>query len=134
MPKRGSWRCGCGAYNPAVKDVCESCGAIRAGQANSEGAGRPTCRDCQEASTWTHLTRGEDGEVRCASCHLALLKSRMAKPEDRCEDGTTVVFGLDGAVVVRARGITFVTTTERAPHLKELLARLPDALAGERGA
>ena|SRR3990167_5142571 len=90
MPKRGSWRCGCGAYNPAVKDVCESCGAIRAGQANSEGAGRPTCRDCQEASTWTHLTRGEDGEVRCASCHLALLKSRMAKPEDRCEDGVTV--------------------------------------------
>ena len=91
MPKRGSWRCGCGAYNPAVKDVCESCGAIRTGTAEAEGAGnRPTCHDCHEANTWMHLTRGEDGELRCASCHVAHLKARMAKPEDRCADGKTV--------------------------------------------
>ena len=91
MPKRGSWRCGCGAYNPAVKDVCESCGAIRTGATEAEGAGnRPTCHDCHEASRWTHLTRGEDGELRCASCHLAHLKARMTKPEDRCADGKTV--------------------------------------------
>lgn len=91
MPKRGSWRCGCGAYNPAVSEVCESCGAIRVAQAEPEAAStRPVCRDCHEANTWTHLTRGEDGEFRCASCHLAHLKVQMAKPEDRCEDGITV--------------------------------------------
>lgn len=91
MPKRGNWRCGCGAYNPAVKDVCESCGAIRTGAVEPEATGsRPTCHDCQEASTWTQLTRGQDGELRCASCHLAHLKARMTRPEDRCEDGVTV--------------------------------------------
>ena len=90
MPKRGSWRCGCGAYNPAVKDACESCGAIRSGETGSETGNRPTCYDCHEASTWTHLTRGEDSDLRCASCHLAHLKARMAQPEDRCDDGKTV--------------------------------------------
>jgi mannose-1-phosphate guanylyltransferase len=50
------------------------------------------------------------------------------------EDGTTVVSGLAGVVVVRARGITLVTTAERAPELKQLLARLPAAVAEARGA
>ena len=50
------------------------------------------------------------------------------------EEGTTVVEGLEDVVVVRARGITLVTTAERAPDLKKLLDRLPGRLAGERGA
>ncbi|HXY68484.1 MAG TPA: sugar phosphate nucleotidyltransferase [Gemmatimonadales bacterium] len=48
------------------------------------------------------------------------------------EDGTTVLDGVSDLVVVRARGVTLVTTRERAPHLKELLARLPSDVA-ERG-
>ena len=47
------------------------------------------------------------------------------------DDGATVVEGVSGLVVVRARGVTLVTTRERAPYLKELLARLPPAVAGE---
>jgi mannose-1-phosphate guanylyltransferase len=50
------------------------------------------------------------------------------------EEGTTVVCGLEHAVVVRARGVTLVTTAERAPELKKILDRLPPTLAGERGA
>jgi mannose-1-phosphate guanylyltransferase len=50
------------------------------------------------------------------------------------EDGTTVLDGVTDLVVVRTRGVTLVTTRERAPHLKELLARLPAGLAGEGGA
>jgi mannose-1-phosphate guanylyltransferase len=50
------------------------------------------------------------------------------------DDGTTVVYGLDDAIVVRARGLTLVTTAARAPELKKLLDRLPPALAGDRGA
>ncbi len=41
------------------------------------------------------------------------------------EEGTTIVDGVADLVVVRARGLVLVTTRERAPHLKELLARLP---------
>ena len=50
------------------------------------------------------------------------------------EDGTTVVDGVTDLVVVRSRGVTLVTTRERAPHLKALLARLPPGLASDGGA
>jgi hypothetical protein len=50
------------------------------------------------------------------------------------EDGPTVVEGVADLVVVRARGVTLVTPRARAPHLKELLARLPAALAGDGAA
>jgi hypothetical protein len=40
------------------------------------------------------------------------------------------VDGVTDLVVVRARGLVLVTTRARAPHLKELLARLPGDLAG----
>jgi mannose-1-phosphate guanylyltransferase len=49
------------------------------------------------------------------------------------EDGATVVEGVTDLVVVRSRGVTLVTTRARAPHLKELLARLPAELTGEGG-
>lgn len=45
------------------------------------------------------------------------------------DDGSPVVlFGVDGLVAVRTRGLTLVTTRERAPGLKALLERLPDDL------
>ena len=47
------------------------------------------------------------------------------------EDGPTVLDGVADLVVVRARGIVLVTTRERAPRLKELLARLPPEVAGD---
>lgn len=50
------------------------------------------------------------------------------------EDGPTVVYGMTDAVVVRARGITLVTTADRAPELKKLLDQLPAGLTGDRGA
>lgn len=50
------------------------------------------------------------------------------------EEGSTVVYGMTNAVVVTARGVTFVTTDEKAPELKRLLDQLPPELAGERGA
>jgi len=46
------------------------------------------------------------------------------------EDGTTVVDGVSDLVVVRSGDVTLVTTRERAPQLKELLARLPPHVAG----
>ncbi len=49
------------------------------------------------------------------------------------EDGAAVVDGVEGLVVIRARGLVLVTTRERAAHLKDLLATLPPALAGDTG-
>jgi len=39
-----------------------------------------------------------------------------------------VVDGVADLVVVRARGVTLVTTKDRAAHLKELLEKLPAAV------
>lgn len=44
------------------------------------------------------------------------------------EDGPVVAFGLDGLLVVRASGITFVAPLDRSTDLKQLLAQLPDPL------
>lgn len=44
------------------------------------------------------------------------------------DDGPLVVDGVDGLVVVRARGRVLVTTRERAGRLKELLEALPPRL------
>lgn len=44
------------------------------------------------------------------------------------DDGALVLDGVHDLVVVRAHGVTLVTTRDRAPQLKELLAVLPDSL------
>jgi mannose-1-phosphate guanylyltransferase len=44
------------------------------------------------------------------------------------EDGPVVLFGVKDLVVVRANNVVLVTTSDRAAHLKELLAQLPPAL------
>jgi mannose-1-phosphate guanylyltransferase len=44
------------------------------------------------------------------------------------EDGVVVVDGVADLVVVRARGVTLVTTKDRAAHLKEILEKLPAAV------
>jgi len=44
------------------------------------------------------------------------------------DDGALVLDGVHDLVVVRANGITLVTTRDRAPQLKDLLAVLPESL------
>jgi hypothetical protein len=44
------------------------------------------------------------------------------------DDGPIVMDGTSNVVVVRANGVTLVTTRERAAHLKALLETLPDRL------
>ncbi len=51
------------------------------------------------------------------------------------EDGPVVLFGVSDLVVVRSGGLTLVTSRERAPQLRQLLARLPEGLRqGDVGA
>ena len=44
------------------------------------------------------------------------------------EGGPVVLFGVEDLVVVRTGRVTMVTTRERSPDLKDLLARLPEPL------
>ncbi len=87
-----------------------------------------------DVGSWAALRRVRPtdaaGNVAVGLAHLVDAKDCVVWSED----GPTVVCGLEGAVVVRARGITLVTTAERAPDLKKLLDKLPPDLVGERGA
>lgn len=44
------------------------------------------------------------------------------------DDGPVVAFGVEGLVVVRTAGVTFVADRARSPDLKVLLEQLPEAL------
>jgi mannose-1-phosphate guanylyltransferase len=44
------------------------------------------------------------------------------------DDGPVVAFGVEGLVVVRTAGVTFVAGRDRAPDLKAMLEQLPDGL------
>ena len=87
-----------------------------------------------DVGSWAALRRvraaDEHGNVAVGDVHLVDARGCVVWSEE----GTTVVAGLTDAVVVRARGITLVTTAQHAPELKRLLDRLPPDLAGERGA
>jgi mannose-1-phosphate guanylyltransferase len=87
-----------------------------------------------DVGSWAALSRVRSAD---AAGNVAVGDAQLVDSADCVvwsEDGTTVGYGLSGLVIVRARGITFVTTRERAPELKRLLDRLPPDLAGDRGA
>jgi mannose-1-phosphate guanylyltransferase len=44
------------------------------------------------------------------------------------DDGPVVAFGVDGLIVVRTAGVTFVADRERTPDLKSLVEQLPEHL------
>jgi mannose-1-phosphate guanylyltransferase len=44
------------------------------------------------------------------------------------DDGPVVAFGVEGLVVVRTAGVTFVAHRDRAPDLKAMLEQLPEGL------
>lgn len=87
-----------------------------------------------DVGSWAALrrVRAADAAGNVAHGEVHLVDS------ERCvawsEGGPIVVHGLSDVVVVHARGLTLVTTAERAPDLKRLLDRLPKELAGDRGA
>lgn len=81
-----------------------------------------------DVGSWEALSRTRDadnaGNVRIGSAFVTDGKDNIVVSED----GTTVLFGVDDLVVVRSKGVTLVTHRSRAPHLKDLLADLPDAV------
>jgi len=87
-----------------------------------------------DVGSWTALRRVRPadaaGNVLAGQAHAVETENSVVWSED----GATVVYGLRDVVVVRTRGLTLVTSAEKAPDLKKLLDQLPPELAGERGA
>ena len=81
--------------------------------------------DWDDVGSWEGLTRSREadpnGNVVVGSGHIVDGKRNVVY----AEGGTIATFGVDDLVVVQCGEITLVTTTERAPDLKRLLAQLP---------
>jgi mannose-1-phosphate guanylyltransferase len=78
-----------------------------------------------DVGSWAALARTRpqdaDGNVVVGEAHLVESRDTIV-----ATDGDPIaVFGVEGLVVVRASGVTLVTTREKAPDLKRLLERLP---------
>lgn len=81
-----------------------------------------------DVGSWEALTR-----TRAADVHgnVALGDTHVVDGENNvvvAEDGSVVLFGVSDLVVVKKGDIAFVTTRAKSPHLKKLLAQLPDRL------
>jgi mannose-1-phosphate guanylyltransferase len=78
-----------------------------------------------DVGTWAALlsvrTRDEHGNVPLGPVYLRAAHRDVV----HAEDATVVLYGVDDLVVVATRGLTLVTTVERAADLKALLETLP---------
>lgn len=81
-----------------------------------------------DVGTWASLKRArdldDDGNGAIGDVHFVDASANVV----HAEGSSVVLYGVEGLLVVTVRGITFVTTLERAAELRPLLDRLPDAL------
>lgn len=79
-----------------------------------------------DVGSWASLprTRPADpaGNVILGEAHAVDARNNVVF----AEDGPVVLFDVEDLIVVRTRGVTFVTRREKAPDLKTLVAALPD--------
>ncbi len=81
-----------------------------------------------DVGTWTALARVHPRDAAGNTLVGDVVATQSSDVVAWGGDGPVVLYGVKDLVVVRANGIVFVTTAERAPHLKELLHGLPDRL------
>lgn len=86
-----------------------------------------------DVGSWEALARTGRADAR----GNVALGGAVLEESDGCvawaEGGTVVAWGVRDLVVVHRPGVTLVMPRERAPELKELLARLPEDIVGEEG-
>ncbi len=86
-----------------------------------------------DVGTWSALSRVRDTDAD----GNVIVGDAVAQEARGCvlwaEDGPIVASGVDDVVVVRAHGVTLVTTRERAEHLKQILDLLPERLRSPSG-
>ncbi len=95
---------------------------------SSRVATLPCTFEWDDVGSWASLTRTREadpaGNVTLGDATVVEGRRNVVVGDA----GPVVVWGADDLVVVRTRGVTFVTPRERAPDLKSLLSRLPEAL------
>jgi mannose-1-phosphate guanylyltransferase/mannose-6-phosphate isomerase len=78
-----------------------------------------------DVGSWEALCRtrpaDEAGNVAVGDTHLVEARNNIVV----AEEGRTVLFGVEGLVVVRSRDIVLVADRSKAPQLKSLLSQLP---------
>lgn len=81
-----------------------------------------------DVGTWAALSRvhqsDDGGNVTVGEAHVVESRGSVVW----AEEGAVVAYGVEDLVVVRAGGVTLVTTKERAARLKELLEKLPPSV------
>jgi len=81
-----------------------------------------------DVGSWEALCRtcpaDEDGNVAVGEVHLVEARDNIVM----AEEGRTVLFGVEGVVVVRSGDIVLVADRSRTPQLKTLLSALPPNL------
>lgn len=88
--------------------------------------------DWDDVGTWSALGRVRTSDAQRNVLVGQVYARRSVDTTVWADDGVIVVDGVKGLVVVRANGVTLVTTRERAAELKELLATLPEAVRDAR--
>jgi mannose-1-phosphate guanylyltransferase len=93
----------------------------------------PGAFDWDDVGTWASLRRvrelDDTGNGVWGRAHLVDASSSVVHADG---DGTVVVYGMTGVLVVSRPGLTFVTTLDRATELNPLLDALPEELRGRR--
>jgi mannose-1-phosphate guanylyltransferase len=94
----------------------------------------PTDCGWDDVGTWACLRRSreldDDGNGAMGPAHFVDASSNIV----HAEHGQVVLYGVHKLLVVSLRGITFVTTLDRARDLKPLLDQLPGSLRLRPGA
>lgn len=82
-----------------------------------------------DVGSWEALARtlpaDEGGNFTMGEVHMVESRDSIVW----AEGGPVVLYGVEGLVVVRSGGITFVAPRERSGEMKKLLARIPERLA-----
>jgi mannose-1-phosphate guanylyltransferase len=81
-----------------------------------------------DVGAWDALARTRAGDAAGNVVHGEAYAVDSRDSVLYADDGPVVAFGVEGLVVVRTAGVTFVARRDRTPDLKRLLERLPEAL------
>lgn len=81
-----------------------------------------------DVGSWAALRRVRSADAAGNVLVGHALQREAAECVAWADDGSIVLDGVQDLVVIRARGVTLVTTPDRAGNLKELLASLPASL------